>query len=222
MASLSPALLIFDIDGTLFQTHLVTVPAVQRTFADFGLPIPADEKIRSFFGRPVAEYEDWLAEQCPPEQAAQIVEATNQKELALVGETGELYPGVRELLQKLFETGHCLAICSNGPVAYVAEFVRAHGLTPLFRKVLARGTHYESKTVMAAEVRDEFPGLPLVVIGDRQDDIEAAHALGGVAVAAAYGFGAEHELCGAEVVIHAFGELPGALRALLPAHFKGE
>lgn len=215
MEPIVPALLIFDIDGTLFQTQLVTVPAVQLTFADFGLPIPDENTIRSFFGKPVADYEAWLCGLSSPEQAARLVEATNRKELELVGEAGELYPDVRDVLEQLRGAGHLLAICSNGPEAYVAEFVRAHALTPLFHKVLARGTHYDSKTEMAREIRREFPSLSLVVIGDRQDDIEAAHELGGVAIAAAYGFGAEHELREADAVIHAFRELPAALHALL-------
>ena len=38
-------LLIFDLDGTLFQAHKVTVPATQRSFQDQGLPAPpADER----------------------------------------------------------------------------------------------------------------------------------------------------------------------------------
>lgn len=215
MEAIVPALLIFDIDGTLFQTQLVTIPAVQRTFADFGLPIPDEKTIRSFFGRPVEEYEAWLAEQCPPEQAARLVEATNRKELELVGEAGELYPDVRHVLEQLRNAGHLMAICSNGPEAYVAEFVRTHGLQSFFCKVLARGTRYNSKAEMAKEIRSEYPSLPLVVIGDRQDDIESAHQLGGMAIAAAYGFGSEHELRFANAVIHDFGELPAALHGLL-------
>ncbi len=215
MNCISPALLVFDIDGTLFQTQLVTVPAVQRTFEEYGLPAPEAAEVCAFFGKPVADYEAWLAAQCPEGMAATIVEATNRNELRLIGESGELYPSVRPVLEQLHSDGYTLAICSNGPEDYVAEFVRAHGLTRFFFTVLARGNRYSGKEEMVGLVLDASSVRPLVVIGDRQDDIEAAHAHGGLSVAATYGFGAEHELRGANAAMRRFDELPGILDSLL-------
>jgi phosphoglycolate phosphatase len=211
---INPALLVFDIDGTLFQTDKVTVPAVQQVFAAYGLAKPSAEKIGSFFGQPVQDYEDWLAEQAPDGNAAALVEATNIRELELVGEAGELYPGAREVLESLAADGHTLAVSSNGPDPYVAEFVRAHKLTALFSKVVARDSNYDGKITMTAEILDELPARPLVIIGDRRDDIEAARAHGGFGIAATYGFSAPGELENANAAISAITELPGVLETL--------
>ena len=206
------ALVIFDVDGTLLRTDRVTVPAVRETFARFGLPEPGEEDIVYFFGRAVSEYEAWLAEQCTPGQAAQIVAETNALELEMISGEGKLYPGVREALDALKGAGHVLAICSNGPEAYVQEFLGAHGLRDFFSLVYARGSRYDGKETMVRLIRESYPDLPAVVIGDRHDDIEAAHANGARAIAATYGFGSGSELCDADTYAHAPDEIPAAIQ----------
>ncbi len=209
------ALIIFDVDGTLLQTDLVTVPAVRETFAAYGLPIPEIETVRHFFGRPVEEYEDWLASQSPPGKAAELVEATNACELRMIGRSGQLYPGVRKLLDGLRGGGHTLAVCSNGPVPYVEEFLDAHELRGCFARVRARGTSGDGKTAMVREVLTHVAVRPVIVVGDRRDDVEAAHDNGAMAIGAQYGFGLPGELDEADEVVDSPAEVAGAVERLL-------
>lgn len=210
-----PGLVIFDVDGTLLQTDLVTVPAVRTTFARFGLPVPEEAEIRSFFGRPVAEYDAWLVAQCPDHLGREVLITANALELALIGETGRLYPGARGVLDGLRDTGYALAVCSNGPDDYVNEFVRAYGLESHFAAVYSRGARSFGKPEMVRQLRAEFPDLPTVVVGDRADDIEAAHANGAKAVAAMYGFGAAAELTAADELVATPLEILAAVARLL-------
>jgi phosphoglycolate phosphatase-like HAD superfamily hydrolase len=53
-------LLIFDLDGTLFRTDSVTVPAVQTSFADHGLPVPPRETILPLIGTPGDDLRPWV------------------------------------------------------------------------------------------------------------------------------------------------------------------
>ena len=210
-------LVIFDVDGTLLQTDRVTVPAVQRAFAAYQLPAPDRDVICSFFGQSVAAYEDWIAGQCPPGQAAEIVAATNALELRLIGEEGELYPGVRETLQQLRNDSCSLAICSNGPEAYVQEFLDAYTLRDFFPVVYARDARYADKKEMVGLILAETTPEQFAVIGDRHDDIAAAHAWGGYGIAAAYGFGGPEERQGADAVIETIAQAPGYLRDMFEA-----
>ena len=217
---MKPALIVFDIDGTLFQTDRVTVPAVQRTFTDFGLPEPDTETICSFFGRPVDEYLQWLEAICPPGLAQEVVEATNQRELDLIGEEGALYPGILETIQTLHAEGHAIAICSNGPEDYVAEFLEAHEIRPFCSVIRARDTKYPGKEAMLREILDLIPYRPAIVVGDRADDIHAAHAHGALAVAAQYGFGTEPEYETADAHIQSSHEMLGAIHTLLAREYE--
>lgn len=207
-------LVIFDIDGTLMQTTLVTVPAVQRAFAAHGLAQPGREEICAFFGQPVEAYESWLAAQCPPGKADAIVADTNALELRLIGEEGRLYPGTRETLDALRENGYMLAISSNAPDAYVNEFLSAHRLHDYFPVAYARDTRYSGKEEMAGLILETVRPRAFAVVGDRADDIAAAHAWGGFGVAARYGFGNEAEWRGADAVIDAVTQAPACIERL--------
>ena len=55
-ASATGAILIFDLDGTLFHTETVMVPAAREAFLEHGLTPPDDAEICSFIGRTSAEY----------------------------------------------------------------------------------------------------------------------------------------------------------------------
>ncbi|HPO12759.1 MAG TPA: HAD family hydrolase [Candidatus Hydrogenedentes bacterium] len=220
MTSKYAALIIFDVDGTLFRTELVTVPAVQRTFANHGLPIPDHETIQAFFGKPVEDYEAWLAQQCPPDEAAQIVEETNAHELTLIASEGQLYPGVHEMLTCLLEMRCCLTVCSNGPSPYVNEFVRTHGLQSHLTLVRARDAGGKNKTAMVADIMNEIPVRPAAVVGDRREDIAAARANGALAIAARYGFAPEEEHAGADASIDRISDLPDIIQAAWPQVFR--
>lgn len=211
------ALIIFDIDGTLLDTRRVTVPAIQRTFARFGLPQPEETEICAFFGRSVAAYEAWLAAQCPPGLAPEIVAETNACELRMIGEEGELYHGARDALDMLARDGHSLAICSNGPDDYVREFLDAHELSHLFGMVQARGMRPEGKSVLLREILDTVIQRPAIVVGDRKDDIEAAHDNGAWAIGANYGFASPGELDAADVIVKSPAQIPEMVETLLGA-----
>ena len=209
------ALIIFDIDGTLLQTELVTTPAVQRTFASYGLPEPDSEAIHTFFGRPTEEYERWLASLCPPGRALEIIEATNRLEIELIGAEGRLYPGVRDMLTGLRNDGRVLGICSNGPDRYVNEFLDAHDVRRFFDIIRTRGTTYEGKVDMVREILATIPARPAIVVGDRRDDIHAAHVNGALAIGACYGFGTADELASADAKAESAIQIPDAIRQLI-------
>lgn len=207
-------LIVFDVDGTLFETDRATVPAVQRTFAAHGLSEPSAGKIRSFFGAPVKDYLDWLAQLCPEGQVDAILDETNRLELDLIAEEGRLYPGVEAMLTGLRNEGHTLALCSNGPEDYVAEFVCAYRMDRFVSVVQARGDRPEGKRVMLGEILETLHERPVIVVGDRHDDVDAAHANGARAIGARYGFGTAEELHEADALVDAAADINAAVARL--------
>jgi phosphoglycolate phosphatase len=212
------AILIFDLDGTLFHTETVMVPAAREAFEAHGLTPPDDAEICSFIGRTSAEYSAWLRTLCPPDDAQQILRTTAERELKLIGERGRLYPGVPEALADLRAAAAKLAVCSNGSGRYVETVLAAQGIDGFFDVVRFRRPDDTSKSQMAGELLGLLrggPRQPGVVIGDRHDDVESARANGLLAVGCAYGYGANGELDAADAVAAGPAEIPELIRSLL-------
>jgi phosphoglycolate phosphatase len=208
-------LVIFDCDGTLFRADAVTVPAVELAFREHGLGVPLREEITQFIGRPLDEFRAWLDEVCPPGVGGQVAEAVDRVERELVVETGELYPGVPEALGELRASVDRMAICTNGPKAYVEAVVAACDLGRFFDAIRHHRADGDTKTGMVRELLALFPNRPALVIGDRPEDIEAAHANGLPAIAVAYGMGRPEELARAEAVARSPADLPRLVHDLM-------
>jgi phosphoglycolate phosphatase-like HAD superfamily hydrolase len=212
------AILIFDLDGTLFRTETVTVPAAREAFAAHGLDPPGEAEICAFIGRTAAEYNAWLRTLCPPPAADAILRDAAERELELLGPRGRLYPGVPEALAELRGAVPELAVCSNGSGRYVEAVLAACGIDGFFDFVRFRRPGDTAKPQMVGELLGRQrggPRRPGVVIGDRHDDVEAARANGLLAVGCAYGYGAPGELDAADAVAGGAAEIPGLVRALL-------
>ncbi len=208
-------LLIFDLDGTLFQAETVTIPAVQRVFLAEGLAVPTEEEISFYFGKPASQYHAWLFSRCPPEKAANLIAAIDRRELELISETGKLYPQAREVLAMLRGGVEQMALCSNGPRDYVERVMTVHGLDTFFDVVRCWRSAQDSKPSMVRELVERFENWPAIVIGDRSDDIQAAHENGLWAIAAQYGYGTVEELEAADAAAVSLLDVPHLVRSLL-------
>lgn len=205
-------LVVFDVDGTLFQTEQVTVPAVTQACRAFHVEPPSRDEICSYVGARVEDYETWLARLAGSGQAAGLIETANRLELGFIKEYGRLYPGTRETLALLKEEGYALAVCSNGSEPYIHEVLNAHGLMEFFSLVLLRGTLLGDKTAVVGAILDALRPRAFAVVGDREGDIAAARAHQGYAIAAAYGYGNPAEWKDADALVQSMGEVPGCLR----------
>lgn len=210
-------LLIFDLDGTLFRTETVTIPAVQSAFQDQGLSVPPMEEIRSFFGKPAEEFTVWILSLAPREIAEELVETVSRREIEMICETGELYPGVHDVLATLRMSVSRMVICSNGVEAYVQRVLKEHRLETFFDLVTYRGNSDRDKPRMVRHILDRFDDRPAIVIGDRQDDIEAARQNGLHSIGAAYGYGSGGELALAEWTANAPSDLTRLVSHILGA-----
>jgi phosphoglycolate phosphatase len=207
--------LIFDLDGTLFRSETATIPAVQRSFEEFGLPLPPHETVFDFIGKPHIDFQRWIERQCGDDRAQDLVAMVDRLELAFVSENGRLYPQVRDVLTELQSSGFRMAVCTNGERRYVERVISSQGIGPFFHAVRLRMSGGDSKPSMVRDLLCQFPSRPAIVIGDRQDDIEAAQENGVLAIAACYGYGSSDELASADASAASPAELPRLVRSLI-------
>ncbi len=208
--------MIFDLDGTLFQADRVTVAAARRCLATVDVAAPEESAITYFTGRPAEEWCDWLRALCPRNADASIIrEAFDRMGLERVPTAGALFPGVREALAEVRGLGRTMAICTNGQRQYVERVMGSHGLEVYFDTVRYRKPGDGPKSSMVCELLAELGGGPAVVVGDRGDDIEAAHRNGIAAIAARYGYGSREELAPADAAAASAAEIPELANRLL-------
>ena len=208
-------LVVFDLDGTLLRTESVTVPAVRIAFEQQGVAAPSDAEICSFIGRPMADLRDWLLSRFSVGVADEMIRIVDREEGALLQRTKALYEGIEEMLTTVSARIPDLAICSNGSSRYVKHVLESQGIAPLFAATRSRLPGDESKAGMLDDLLGRF-GMPCaVVIGDRRDDIVAAHENGARSIAAAYGYGPAQELLEADATARSPSEIPGLVERLL-------
>lgn len=204
----------FDLDGTLFQSEELSIIAAQRAMVELGLAPAAPELVVSAIGETIENYCRTVAPGVDNSTLESLGEGIRRWEWQLIPEVGELYEGTEEMLRELRDMGYTLAICSNGGPEYIERVLNSFGIAGFFSIIRTRGTG-SSKEENLASVVGEAGGSPVLMVGDRHHDIEAAACCGIPSVGAAYGFGYE-EVCEATYQIGSPIELISLIRELEP------
>lgn len=211
-----PQALLFDLDGTLFQSESILIPAYEKTFDElralglFDGDTPPVERMLRCLGMVLDEIWEriWPGMPASIKRTADDLFMRYQLE-ALQAGLGRLYPGVAEGLARLKAEGYRLFIASNGQEKYVAEVVRVLGVAELFEDLYSAGKYKTVSKVDLVRMLMERFGLETAwMVGDRSSDVEAGVKNGLPVVGCLYAaFGDDAELQGSEMLIHQFDEL---------------
>ena len=206
---------LFDMDGTLFRTEPVGVPAfhlTMRRMTESGIAMPTpmtDERITSTFGLTHDKIWDRLYDGrlSRAEQAAADA-VLLEEEIQLIGQgVGQLYDSVIDTLDTLHREGASLAVASNGQQPYIEAIVRHFGIAGLFSGLYsASGAGVATKVDLVRLACAKIAHSTAVMVGDRYTDIEAGRANGLFTVGCAFGFG-EREVADADVIVRTFPEI---------------
>ena len=226
-------LILFDIDGTLLRDGIASKIAFARALREtynttgpiqgFRFAGMTDPECVSSIMR-LAGVEDSVIYQRREECLRRYVEllATEMRE----HQDGHLFPGVRELLERLNKLDQVLVGLLTGNVLRGAELkLKRWNLEPYFR-FGAFGDDHEDRSVLAQIALEKartlsgqtFTGAETTVIGDTPKDVACARAIGARAVAVATGSvgRVELEAAGPDVLLDSFENHDAALRAIFP------
>ncbi len=182
-------LVVFDLDGTLYKTEIVSVPALKEAFEKFDIKLSKDV-ILNQFGEPTEQIIRNLVPEEKYHLNGQIEQAIVEKEREWIPKKATLYTGVREMLETLEREDVELAICSNGRDDYIQDVLKTTSIEDHFFSV--KGYLEEKTKAERIEdlVKDHSPDKTFMV-GDRYHDIEAAEQAGVTSIGAKYGYGGE-------------------------------
>ena len=205
--------IIFDMDGTLFQTNLILEPALEATF----------EKLRKenlWNGQtPIEQYREIMGVPLPvvwetlcPEHTIEVRHNSNllfHDELVQqirIGR-GALYEGVENTLALLSQK-YPRYIASNGQTPYLQAIIEKYQLDWFIKNVysidLIPSGHKSELVHLVKRENDIKNGF---VVGDRSSDIKAAVDNELTSIGVRFDFAQEEELKKAHFVIDQFSEL---------------
>jgi phosphoglycolate phosphatase-like HAD superfamily hydrolase len=216
--------LIFDMDGTLFQTDKILEVSLDDAFErlrsegkwDEETPI---EKYREIMGVPLPKVWEVLL----PDHSSEERERTDAFFLERLIQNirngkGALYPHVQELFSHLKENGFSLYIASNGLIEYLNAIVDYYALDQWITEIFSI-QHIESlnKSDLVRHIVEKYEITSGAVVGDRLSDIHAAKDNGLISIGCRFDFAREEELAQADVIIEGLLEL----KMLFPAKKQG-
>src|SRR5262249_49976363 len=135
--------LIFDLDGTLIDSKLDLILAVNATLREMGRAELSQETISGYIGRGAPQLvAQALGKGAPEEECARALEFFLRYYEAHKMDNTKLYPGVAEAL---FRLSHLpMAVLTNKPVRVSLRILEALGLGRKFRAVYG-GNSFETK-----------------------------------------------------------------------------
>jgi beta-phosphoglucomutase-like phosphatase (HAD superfamily) len=182
----SPAAVIFDMDGLLFDTERLYGQAILTAAAEVGCPMSHDIFLQLIGRSHEVNYAFLLSHYGPdyPLQALISTWGRHFSELATIGLP--LKPGALELLDLLDDLRLPRAIATSSTHATVKANLLVHSLTDRFHGVVARGDYASGKPapdpfLKAAERLAVAPALCLA-LEDSHNGVRSASAAGMMAV----------------------------------------
>lgn len=215
-----PQALIFDLDGTLFKSETLSLPAYHRMFDQlraeglFSGPTPPESRFLSSLGLLLSEIWKNVLPDASEETRLRADSLLLSYQMQLLREGyGELYSGVAKTLQVLCQRGYKLYVASNGLEKYVKEVIRATGLSSFFTALYSAGEFQTQSKVELVRLLMESHQLEFAwMCGDRLSDVEAGRANGLYVVGCNYaGFHVDGELNRANIVISSFPDVLNCL-----------
>jgi phosphoglycolate phosphatase len=218
----SPAL-IFDLDGTLVDTAPDLLGATNAVMAARGLPLIPSETLRHMVGfgaRSLIEQAmEAVGQATAPEDLPPLVDIFMAHYRAHIADTSVLFAGVRETLTALKAGGARLAVLTNKPQDLADLLLPVIGIRDFFAEVYGAGRmdYVKPDARIFHDVVRDIGGADggAVMIGDSITDLKTARAAGVPAILVSYGYTPipARDL-GADIVLDAFADLPGALKQL--------
>jgi len=182
-------LVVFDWDGTLFDSTALIVHSIQAACRDLGLPVPDEERASWVIGLSLHGAMAHAVPTITKEQIPRMVERYRFHYLARQHDL-TLFPGVLEMLHALKQRNHWLAVATGKSRAGLDDALHAVELKGLFDGTrTADETRSKPDPQMLLELMRQFgvePGRTLM-IGDTIHDLQLAANAGTPSVAVTYG-----------------------------------
>lgn len=202
--------ILFDLDGTIANSSEGITKCAQYGLAALGIDEPDLTKLYVVIGPPLrASYMKYWG--VSEEEAELGVEKYRERYHDIGIYEQYIFPGMEKLLQELSHTDKKVGLCTGKPEVYAKRIVDYFHLTGYLQDIAGStldGKMDNKATVVAKSLTNfnifsEEEKACTYLIGDRKEDILAAHANGIKVIGVRFGFAEKGELedAGADIIV---------------------
>lgn len=188
----------FDLDGTVINSAPGVGHSIAYAFRKFGIKPPEGEELRAYIGPPLTSAFEKLAGMSHEDSLTAL---DYYRECYRSGAMFECdpYPGIPELLRALNACGGVCALATCKPLIFARQIIEHLGLAPEFAFLSGPeldGTRGKKSEVIQCAM--EHLGVTdlseVLMIGDRDNDVNGAKEAGVDCAGTLWGFGSAGEL----------------------------
>jgi phosphoglycolate phosphatase len=210
---------LLDLDGTISDSSIGIGRSLRHAFESCGYPPPSDTEVRAVIGPPFEM--SFPALGVPVGDIERVVECYRERYEDIGLFENDVYPGIAEMLLELTEMGCILALATAKPQPTAIRIVEHFGFSHHFAVQAGASTQIGSGRRTKADVITYAlaelgisAGDHVVMVGDRDHDVEGALLNQIDCIGVSWGFGSHAELdaAGAVTVVDSPAEVVGAVR----------
>ncbi|MCL2829940.1 MAG: HAD-IA family hydrolase [Betaproteobacteria bacterium] len=182
-------LLVFDWDGTIFDSAAAIVAAVQAACRDLGLPEVPTEQARHVIGMGLDDAMRYVAPGLPSERYREMAARYRHHYLASDHQL-ELFAGIEAMIVELASAGFPLAVATGKSRIGLERAFAISGLKPYFRASRCADECFSKPhPQMLESLMEEFdvPSSRTLMIGDTTHDLQMAKNANVASVGVSYG-----------------------------------
>ena len=182
-------LIVFDWDGTLFDSTALITRCIQAACADLGTPVPSDRDASYVIGLGLAEALQHAAPQLPPERYGELGLRYRHHYIASQDDV-VLFDGTLEMLQGLKARNHRIGVATGKTRRGLDDALRKARLENLFDATrTADETASKPNPLMLLELMEELGVRPdrTLMVGDTTHDLQLAANAGAASIGVSYG-----------------------------------
>lgn len=213
---------LLDLDGTISDSAPGIARSLQYAFGACGYAPPTDEAVRTVIGPPFEVGLPTLGIAVDDLERVVAAYRVRYEDIGLFENT--VYPGIADMLEQLAVAGHILSIATAKPEPTAMRIIEHFGFSDYFA-VQAGASHgvgfgrrTKAQVIDHALIQLQLTPTDLgavVMVGDRDHDVEGAHLNGIDCIGVTWGFGSAEELrgAGAAVLVDTPAEVAAAVLA---------
>jgi phosphoglycolate phosphatase len=192
---------LLDLDGTISDSAPGITRSLQYAFEACGYEPPTDDDVRAVIGPPFEVGLPAIGIDIDDVERVVAAYQVRYEDIGLFENT--VYPGIADMLEQLAAAGHTLSIATAKPERTSTRIIEHFGFSDFFTvhagasADVGVGRRTKAQVIDYALIRLQLTPADLgdvVMVGDRDHDVEGAHLNGIDCIGVTWGFGSAEEL----------------------------